>query len=85
MDAKKTILSHSPFTYKLEYGVNGEGCWTYECMMLQVKDVVDCLKVVYPSYEFVMLFDHSNGHDRMQPNGLNSGKIRKLFGFNPCL
>jgi hypothetical protein len=84
--AKKPMLSYSPFTRKLEYGVNGEGYWTYESMMLQVEDVVDCLKVVYPSYEFVMLFDHSNGHDRMQPNGLNSGKIRKFFGGKqPCM
>jgi hypothetical protein len=79
-NTKKPKLTHSPFSRKLEYGANGEGYWTYECMVLQMEDVVDCLKVIYPDYDFVMLFDHSNGHDRMQPDGLNSGKIGKLYG-----
>ena len=32
------------------------------------------------SYDFVFLFDHSNGHDRMQPDGLNAISVRKNYG-----
>jgi hypothetical protein len=60
---KKTLLIESPFTCFFEYGQNNEGYWTYESMVLQLEDVVDCLTVLYPDYEFLLLFDHSNGHD----------------------
>ena len=76
----KNNLTCSPFVRELEYGANKEGYWTYECMSIQVEDCIDCMKVLYPNYDIVFLFDHSNGHDRLQPNGLSVNKIRKGFG-----
>ena len=41
---------------------------------------MDVLNVAFPSFEFVFLFDHSNGHDRLQPNGLSLSKINMKHG-----
>jgi hypothetical protein len=49
-------------------------------MVLQMEDIVDCLKVLYPSYDYILLFDHSNGHNKKQPNGLNANCVSKIFG-----
>ena len=49
-------------------------------MVLQFEDCVDILQYMYPDFDFIFLFDHSNGHDRMQPNGLNINKIGIRFG-----
>jgi hypothetical protein len=76
----KPKLTSTPFSRLLEYGVNNAGYWSYEHMVLQLEDCVDCLKILYPTFDFVFLFDHSNGHDRMQPNGLNLRKVRKNYG-----
>jgi hypothetical protein len=39
-----------------------------------------CLKCLYPHYEFLFLFDHSCGHDKQQPNGLNAENMLKTYG-----
>jgi hypothetical protein len=69
--SKKKPLTESPFVRMLEYGANNDGYWTYEAIVLQMEDCVDCLQVLYPMFDFVFLFDHSNGHNRMKPDGLN--------------
>jgi hypothetical protein len=51
-------------------------------MVLQLEDCIDCLQVLFPSYEYHFLFDHSNGHDRMQPEGLNAKIIIKKLVEN---
>jgi hypothetical protein len=75
----KPVLTSSPFVRYLEYGSNNNGYWSYESMVLQLKDCVDCLKEFYPTFDFIFLFDHSNGHDRMKPDGLNYRRVRKYF------
>jgi hypothetical protein len=76
----KQKLTSTPFTRTLEYGANSEGYWTYDAMVLQLEDCMDVLQTLYPQFDFVFLFDHSNGHDRMQPDGLNMRKVNKMFG-----
>ena len=78
--AKKQKLNASPFTRELEYGVNHDGYWRYEDMVLQMEDCRDILVHMFPDYDFIFLFDHSNGHDRLQPNGLSINRISIRFG-----
>ena len=78
--SSKPLLTESPFVIELEYGANAEGYWTYDRMVLQMEDCIDCLSVLYPSFDIVLLFDHSNGHDRMQPDGLSVSKIGIKYG-----
>ncbi len=35
---------------------------------------------MHPSVHFVFLFDHSSGHTKQRPDGLNASKMNKLFG-----
>ena len=76
---KKDILT-SPFVKEFEYGSNFDGYWTYDQMILQLEDCIDVLKVAFPGFQYLLIFDHSNGHDRMRPNGLNINKINLRFG-----
>ena len=76
----KKELTDSPFVRKLEYGANKEGYWCYEHMVVQLEDCIDVLRVLYPDFDFIFLFDHSNGHDRLQPDGLNLNRVSVKFG-----
>jgi hypothetical protein len=78
--SQKRYLKTSPFVQHLRYGANADGYWTYEAMVLQMEDIVDCLIVLYPSYDYILLFDHSNVHDKKQPNGLNANHVSKNLG-----
>ena len=62
---KKQKLTSTPFTRTIEYGNNKEGYWNYNRMVLQMEDVAQVLKFLYPQFDYVFLFDHSNGHDRI--------------------
>jgi hypothetical protein len=77
---KKQPLQSSPFVVKFEYGANAEGYWTYDHMVLQFEDCVYVVKVLYPEYDYMFLFDHSCGHDRKRPDGLCVNSMRKGFG-----
>jgi hypothetical protein len=74
---KKKPLQSSPFVVEFEYGANAEGYWMYDHMVLQFKDCVYVVKVLYLEY---VLFDHSCGHDRKRPDGLYVNSTRKGFG-----
>lgn len=68
----------SPFVKTFNYGQDQEGYWNYDTMIIQFEDVVDCLNVLYDDlYEYVFYFDHSSGHDRLRPDGLNANLYYK--------
>ena len=78
--SKKENLTSTPFVRELEYGCNHDGYWTYDHMILQFEDCIDCLKILYPDFEFIFLFDHSNGHDRLKSDGLSIAKLNMKHG-----
>ena len=78
--AMKKDLKSSPFTIYFELGANNEGYWTFNHMAIQFEDCVDCLKVVYPHFDFAFLFDHSQGHAKKLANGLDAYNMNKGFG-----
>ena len=70
----------SPFLLFFEYGENREGYWTYNNTVIQFEDAVDVLRVMHPTYDFVFLFDHSSGHAKQRPDGLNHHRMNRTFG-----
>ena len=50
-------LSESPGTRHLDYGVNKEGYWNFDCIEKHVIDMLDCLHVLYVNINTV----HRNG------------------------
>ena len=49
-------------------------------MSMQLEDCIDVLQINFPEYDFLFLFNHSNGHDRLQPDRLNIDKISVRYG-----
>ena len=47
----KPPLSESPFLRLLEHGQGKDGYWTYNHMVLQLEDVIDCMTVLCPDPE----------------------------------
>jgi len=79
----KQSLNSDPFIQLFEYGnaEGREGYWSYDHMILQVEDVLDVLYVAFgDKYDFVPLFDHSCGHDRMRPDALNVNGMNVGYG-----
>jgi hypothetical protein len=70
----------SPFVQVFQYGAYHEGYWRYDHMVLQMEDCIDVLKVLYPEFYVVFLFDHSCGHDRMRLDGLQPNDVGVKFG-----
>ena len=79
-DKRPLTPDKSPFLVLFEYGENREGYWAYNNMVLQFEDAVDVLQVMHPSYNFVFLFDHSAGHAKQRPDGLNQHRMNRSFG-----
>ena len=53
-------LKESPFVVSFGLGAHNEGYWTCNHMSVQqFEDCVDCIKVLYPQFNFAFLFDHS--------------------------
>ncbi|KAI2498015.1 hypothetical protein MHU86_16452 [Fragilaria crotonensis] len=76
----KRDLKESPFVVSFELGANNEGYWTYNHMSIQFEDCVDCVKVLYPQFDFVFLFDHSQGHAKKLTNGLDAYSMNRGYG-----
>ena len=49
-------------------------------MTLQLEDVVDCLNVLCPEFDYLFLFDHSQGHARKRDGALDANKMSNNFG-----
>ncbi|KAI2492116.1 hypothetical protein MHU86_22452 [Fragilaria crotonensis] len=49
-------------------------------MAIQFEDCVDCLKVIYPQFDFAFLFDHSQGHAKKLANGLDAYSMNRGYG-----
>ena len=49
-------------------------------MGIQLEDYIDVLKVQFPEFDLVVLVNHSNDHDRLQPDRLNMNKILVRYG-----
>ena len=77
----KGDLTSSPFKHFIQYGNMNKGYRSYKDMIIQVEDCMDCLKAIHGEcYDYLFIFDHSNGHDRLSPDALSPKLIRKEFG-----
>jgi hypothetical protein len=76
----KPVLTESPFVKYLFIGINNEGYWNSYHMSLQFEDVVDCLQILYPNFDLVFMFDHSQGHARQREHALSAQQMSKSYG-----
>ena len=79
--ATKKDLTSSPFRRFVLIGVNNDGYWNSNHMAIQLEDCVDCLQALYgDQFDFLFLFDHSQGHDRKRDGALDVRDMNKSFG-----
>jgi hypothetical protein len=74
--AEKSKLDEekSAWSVDFEFGSNYDGYWTYEHLVTQIEDLADVsIQVQYPWIQFLILVDHSSGHGKKRPDGLNAG------------
>ena len=76
----KPPLIASPFVCTITIGANNDGYWNSYHMAIQVEDCVDCLKILFPDYDFVFLFDHSQGHSKKRLGSLQASCVNLKFG-----
>ncbi len=77
---RKPNLKESPFVKYFFIGINNKGYWNSYHMSLQFKYMVDCAQVLYPSFDLVFLFDHSQGHAYKCDGALNALNMSKNCG-----
>ena len=53
-DIYKKDLTCSPFVEYFQFGK--DNYWDYNHMALQIEDCIDCLKVIYPEYDYVFIY-----------------------------
>ena len=70
----------SPFMVYFEYGASGKGYWNYFHTVCQLEDVMDCLKVMHPTYDFEGHFDHSSGHEKRSGAALDANDMNLGYG-----
>jgi len=76
----KPPLTAMPFLRTITIGVSNDGYWTSYHMAIQLEDCVDCLKILFPDYDFLFLFDHSQGHNKKRVGSLQASRVNLNFG-----
>ncbi|KAI2499988.1 hypothetical protein MHU86_14511 [Fragilaria crotonensis] len=77
---RKPPLTQSPFVRHLLIGATKGGYWNSFHMAIQLEDAVDCLQYLRPQFDFVFLFDHSQGHARKKDGALDANSMSRSFG-----
>jgi hypothetical protein len=76
----KPDLTESPSVKYFHIGVQNEGYWNSFHMTLQLEDIIDCMQVLYPEFDVVFLFDHSQGHNRKRQGALEAITMNQSYG-----
>jgi hypothetical protein len=56
---KAPLNTQSPFVIEFEYGMNNQGYWNYNHMIIQFEDCINDIKTIHPEFEFMILFDQA--------------------------
>lgn len=73
-------MANLPFLKFVEVRTGSGGWWNGANMHLQLEDLADCCKVLYPGYQLLFFTDWSQGHARKRPDGLDASRMNKGFG-----
>ena len=73
-DLKKDIVDDPSLRF-FHAGVNHEGYWNSSHAKIQLEDVTDCLKHLYPDFDVAHLYDQSAGHTKIRSDGLSVNQM----------
>ena len=60
----KAPLTEAPFVRYFTCGANNEGYWTYNHMVLQLEDGIDCLKIMHPQFDEGQVYKYTKAGER---------------------
>ena len=76
----KCDIKDDPALRYFEAGVNKDGYWTNSHVKIQIEDLTDCLRVLFPTFDFTFLFDQSSGHCKVRVDGLIVSNMNVSYG-----
>ena len=79
-DEYKHDINDDPALRFFEAGINKDGYWNSSHIKIQLEDIVDCLVVIYPEFDFKFLFDQSSGHCKVRGDGLVISNMNVNYG-----
>ena len=75
---KNKALTENPFVKYFKFGANKEGYCSYNHMVIQLEDCVDCTRGIFRyQYDVRFLLNHRSGHAKKRTNGLDAGAMTK--------
>ena len=78
--ATEAPLLSSPGVATLSFGKNGDGYWTMDKMLQQLKAHTHCAQLRYKGFQLVYYFDWSSGLSAMPPEALHAGSMNATWG-----
>ena len=76
----KDDIKDDPLLRYFRAGMNKDGYWNSNHMKVQLEDSVDVLTYLFPTFDFVFLFDQSSGHTKLRSDGLHVGSMNMSYG-----
>ena len=77
---EKGDLTDDPALRFFDAGVNKDGYWTNSHLKIQLEDLYDCLSVIFPNFDFLIMLDQSSGHCKVREDGLVVSKLNVNYG-----
>ena len=77
---KNLTMTDNPFVHMIEIGSGNDGYWSHDHMCVQLEDVTDVTRHLFPDDEIAVTVDHSSNHDKLLENGLNVTKMISGWG-----
>ena len=78
-DSKKDIVDDPSLRY-FHAGINNEGYWNSAHAKIQLEDVTDCIRQLYPGLDIAYLYDQSSGHTKIRADGLSVNQMNVAPG-----
>ena len=77
---QQKILTETPFLKLFEYGENRDGYWNSSHMSVQFEDCIDAVQCLFPQFDTLWLFDHSQSHDKKRKGALDAKRMSYKYG-----
>ena len=60
--------------------MNKDGYWNSSHIKIQLEDIIYCLLVLFPDFDYKCLFDQSSGHCKVRGDGLVVNNMNSNYG-----
>ena len=76
----KKDIDDDPLLRYFRADINRNGYWNSLHVKLQLDDVVDFLVIIFPTFDYMFLFDQRSGHTKLREDGLVTRHMNVSYG-----